>query len=71
MGAMFFYGIFIRPDKWGWLGMMVLILGIEIDQATTWSMPNFWDWFIKTDTILDIVCGIVGYLLYRIIARHL
>ena len=69
IGALFLFGIFIRPDRWGWIGALVLILAIEIDQAMTWSIPNYWDWFKRVDTILDIIGGCIGFILFRIIIK--
>lgn len=45
------------------------ILAIEIDQAFSYATP-WWSWFLRADTLFDILGGLVGAGLAWVLAKN-
>ena len=53
-----------------WTFFVAAIVAVEIDQAISYAHP-WWLWFGQVDTILDIVFGLMGVWLAKIITNNL
>lgn len=49
--------------KFWWL--VVFVLGIEMSQSLEYSWNNPLNWFLRFDTLMDILCGYLGILIDR------
>ena len=59
-GFLIFGAMFFKKNKWGMLGVIVGVLAYEIDQALGFRPGESWTWFLKLDTWLDIIFGLLG-----------
>lgn len=59
--------LYKRIPMWAFLGAAALL--IELDQAMAWS-PVWWQWFIRADTLLDLLADAVGIIGVHVFVKY-